>query len=158
MKIPIIIECIIQKAEKCFKYLLINGIENPTMTIQEQNPEIISISWNSNIERKRYEWDCMSIAIYYGEMENVKILEEKCIEKGSKPVHIEAAILSYRNVIAKEIINKMKENNQNKKTKDEVLKIGIIASVKNNNIKGADINAKDIVDQIIIIFFFIKMI
>ena len=37
MKIPIIHECIIKKATNCFKFLLINGIEDPTM--QDQNPE-----------------------------------------------------------------------------------------------------------------------
>ena len=38
MKFPIMIECIIQKASKYFKYLLINGIEDPTTTTQDQNP------------------------------------------------------------------------------------------------------------------------
>ena len=38
MKIPIIIECIIQKAIKCFKYLLINDIEDLTKIMEEQNP------------------------------------------------------------------------------------------------------------------------
>ena len=77
----------------------------------------------------------MAIATYYGEVEIAKILEEKGIEKGDKPSHIEAALLSYRNAIAKEIINKMKENNENEEI---TLNIGLIASIKSNNIKGAE--------------------
>ena len=38
MRIPFIIECILEKAPNCFKLLLINEIEDPTVTIQEQNP------------------------------------------------------------------------------------------------------------------------
>ena len=110
MEIPIIIETIIKKATQCFKYLLINGIEDPTITMQDQNPETV-YDWNirETIKIKRYKWDCMAMAIYYGEVEIVKILEEKGIEKGSKSAHIEAALLSHRNAIAKEIINEMKE-------------------------------------------------
>ena len=126
MKIPIITECIIEKATKCFKYLLINGIEDPTITIRESG---------FSMERQ-YEWDCMAVAIYYGEDEIVKILEEKGIEKGSKPSHIGAAILSYRNAIVKEIINEMKEKNENNEI---ALNIGLNASGKNNNIKGAEL-------------------
>ena len=59
---------------------------------------------------KRYEWDCMATAIYFGKKEIIKILEDKGIEKGKNPTHIEAAILSYRNMIAKEIIEDMNEN------------------------------------------------
>ena len=39
MKIPIIIECIIEKAVKYFKYLLINGIKDPTITMKDLRPE-----------------------------------------------------------------------------------------------------------------------
>ena len=63
MKIPILIYCVIQKAIKCFKYLLINGIDDPTLTMQEENPDPQDLCW---INRHRYEWDCMAIAIYYG--------------------------------------------------------------------------------------------
>ena len=35
MNIPIFNECIIQKAMKCFKYLLINEIGDPTTTMQQ---------------------------------------------------------------------------------------------------------------------------
>ena len=153
MKIPIIIECIIQKAIKCFKYLLINGIEDPTLTMQDQNPEILYNYSDQKTERKRYEWDCMAVAIYYGEMEIVKILEEKGIEKENNPKYINAAIFAYRNRIAKEIIKQLKEKNENKKRDEAVFLQGLIASAKNNNIEGAemlinngaDINAKEII-------------
>ena len=67
-------------------------------------------------------------------MEIIKILEELGIEKGKISAHLEAALLSYRNSIAKEIIIKMKEKNMN-----EFLIIGLLASAKSNNIKGADL-------------------
>ena len=152
MGIPIINECIIQKATNCFKYLLINGIEDPTITIQDQNPypadNFMHNFWKSE---HKYEWDCMAIAIYYGEVEIMKILEEKGIEKGNNPSHIEAAILSYRNGIVNEIINQLKEKNE--KINNDLLLIGLIASTNNNNIKGfemvlnngADLNAFEII-------------
>ena len=182
MKIPIIIECIIQKAMKCFKFLLINGIEDPTKTMQELNPDMNNKYWRSS---NHYEWDCLAIAIYYGEVEIEGILEEKCIKKGSRKGHLEAAVLSYRNSITKEISIQMKMNGLN-------LNYGLLASVKNNNIKlgdffinetcfhygqiykyplhiaamnnskemgqiliskGAEINAIDIISQIIIILY-----
>ena len=75
MKFSIINECIIEKATKCFKYLLINGIEDPTIIIQEQNPypenTLGYITWKSD---HLYDWDCMGLAIYYGEVEIIKIL------------------------------------------------------------------------------------
>ena len=124
MNIPIIIECIIQKAQKCFKYLLINGIENP-MTKSSQH-----------VGLKSYEWDCMGFAIYQGEDEIMKILEENGIEKVNNPIYLEAAILSYRNKIAKEIIFKMKENEE---MNNDVLMAGLIASTRNSNIKGVEL-------------------
>ena len=150
MEIPIIIYTIIQKASKCFKYLLINGLEDPTITMKNQSGNLL----------KEYEWDCMGSAIYYGEVEIMTILEEKGIEKGNKSAHIEAAILSYRNTIAKKIIKQAKENYEN--MIDTLLNMGLIASVKNNNIEGAEllinnganINAKNIIYQIIILFYF----
>ena len=109
----------------------------------------------TNQRIKRYEWDCLAIGIYYGEVEIVKILEEKGIEKGKSSSHIEAAILSYRNKDVKEIITKMNERNYH------ILKRGLRASAKNNNIKGAEllinkganINEIDILYQNLIIFF-----
>ena len=78
----------------------------------------------------------MSVAIYYGEITIIKILEERGIEKGSQLIHFEAVILSVRNGLAKEMINKMKEN---EKLNDEILHVSFIASTKNNNIKGAEL-------------------
>ena len=85
-------------------------------------------------------------------------MENRGIEKGTNPTHIESAILSYRNMIAKEIIEDLKEN---KKQIQNILNLSIIASAKNNNVKGveflmtkgADINVKDIIYLNIIILF-----
>ena len=44
--------------------------------------------------------------------------------------HIEAAILSYRNTIAEEILDGMNE---------DLLNFDLISSAKNNNIKGAEL-------------------
>ena len=191
MEIPIIIECIIQKASKCFKYLLINEIEEPTITMQNSGFIIGSPS--------EYEWNCMAIAIYYGEIGMMKILEDKGTEKGNQSSHIEAAIFSFRNPIIKEIMNRIKEKDE--ETIKIILNKGILTTIKSNNIsgfeflneegknmimkltfdsgrkplhiavennskemiellikKGANINAIDIIFQIIIIFLLTKTI
>ena len=109
MKIPIIIYSIIENSTQCFKYLLLNGIGSPTSFMEEENPDPNDKNWKSS---HKFDWDCMSTAIYYGRVEIVKILEENGITKGSKPEHLEAAILSYRNGSAKEIINQMIENDE----------------------------------------------
>ena len=36
MKIPIIQYCVIKKAMQCFKFLLVNGYDNPTKTMEEK--------------------------------------------------------------------------------------------------------------------------
>jgi len=70
--IPVIIECIIQNAIKCFKYLLINDIDDPKDTMQEQNVELhYDLSHRSWIPFPKYEWDSIAIAIYYGNFENI---------------------------------------------------------------------------------------
>ena len=84
---------------------------------------------------KRYEWDCMATSIFFGNKEIIKILEEKGIEKGKNPTRIEAAILSYRNMIAKKIIEDLNENTEETQN---ILKISITASAKSNNIKGVE--------------------
>ena len=143
MIIPIMIYCIIQKAPKCFKYLLINGIDDPTKKMRDQNPESV-FDINTHIDIKRYEWDCMDIAIYSGNMEIVKILEEEGFEKENNFSHLEAAILSYRNKIVKEIINQIKEKSEkNKIINGKVLTRGLLLSGKNNNIIGAELLLKN---------------
>ena len=106
----------------------------------------------------------MATAIYFGNKEIIKILEERVIENGKNATHIEAAILSYRNQIAKEVIEDLNENNEQIQN---ILNLSITASAKNNNIKGveflmtkgADINAKVIIYlNMDIILFLIKVI
>ena len=76
MKIPLIQYCIMKKAIECFKYLLVNGFDDPNKTMNEL--------WNPieffRKEIQRYKWDCMATAIYFGNKEIIKILEEKGIE------------------------------------------------------------------------------
>ena len=149
MEIPLIQYCIIKNAIECFKYLLVNGYDDPNKTMEDQYPSYTWDSQNNRIEIKRYKWDCMATAIFFGNNEIIQILEVKGIEKGKNPAHIEAAILSYRNLIAKTIIEDQNENNEQIQ---DILNLSIIASAKNNNIKGikflitnvVDINAPDI--------------
>ena len=80
---------------------------------------------------------------------HTKLLEFKGITKGKNPTNVEAAILSFRNLIAKEIINEIKEEKENI---EQLLTTGLFTSTKNNNIiggkllieEGANINARDI--------------
>ena len=148
MEIPLIQYCIMKKAIECFKYLLVNGFDDPNKTMEEQNPHFFyNNTFHQRIYIKQYEWDCMATAIFFGNNEIIKILDEKGIEKGKNATHIEAAILSYRNMIAREIIEDL---NEEKKQIKNILNLSITASAKNNNIKGveflmtkgADINAK----------------
>ena len=131
MVIPLLQYCIIKNAIRCFKYLLVNGYGDPNrVMIENVSYRVYRFMTESRI--KRYEWDCMATAIYFGNMEIVKILEVKGINKCNSG-HIEAAILSYRNEIAKEI---MDEINETKDKIESLLSNSIIASAKNNNIKG----------------------
>ena len=77
----------------------------------------------------------MATAIFFGNKEIIKILEEKGIEKGKNPTHIEAAILSYWNLIAKEIIADLNDKNGQIQY---ILNISITALAKNNNIQGIE--------------------
>ena len=43
MQIPLIQYCIMKKAIECFKYLLVNGYDDPNKTIEEQKSEYKSI-------------------------------------------------------------------------------------------------------------------
>jgi len=135
--IPILLYSIIHKSTKCFKYLLMNGIGDPNNDILKDRQNRMFHNVNVN----QYEWDCMAIAIYYGAIEIIKILEERGIRKGKNPGHIEAAILSYRNGIAKEIINNMRENNE--RLTNQIFNKHLLASVKSNNIKGLEIFFKN---------------
>ena len=135
MEIPLIQYCIMKKAIECFKYLLVNGFDDPNKTMDEQNPSYTYDSQDNRIEIKRYEWDCIATAIYFGNKEIIQILELRGIEKGNNPAHIEAAILSYRNLIAKQLIDDFNENNEQIQN---ILNPSIISSAKNNNIKGVE--------------------
>ena len=147
MTIPILQFCLIEKAIKCFKYLLINGMDDPANTMQEQNPNPDNQN-SPNIHR--YEWNCITTSIYFGEMEIVKILaQETSIQLGDKYDHIHAAILSYRNVFVKELLTYVEEKDQTKMKK--FLNLALFSSAQNNNInilmylisKGANINSKN---------------
>ena len=136
MKIPLIQYCIIKKAIKCFKYLLVNGYDDPRKTMEEQNPEHFYDSKTLNTKTiKRYEWNCMATAIYFGNKEIIKILEDKGIKEEKNLSCVEAAILSYRNEIVEQIIDEIKE----KATIKKLLKIAIFTSCISNNIKGTEL-------------------
>ena len=161
MQIPLIQYCIMKNAIKCFKYLLINGFDDPSRNMEEQIPK--RKNWrHKKVEIKRYVWDCMTTAIFFGNNEFVRILEFRGIEKGQNAAHVEAAILSYKNKLAKEIF----ENLNKKEEKENILNVCLMASAKNNNIegveylmtKGAKVNAIDIIYLNIKIVFFIKII
>ena len=142
-KIPLIQYCIQKNAIECFKYLLVNGYDDPNKTMIELNQ-------NEN----RHEFDCLASAIFFGNKEIIGILEDKGIQKGKNASHIEAAILSYRNHIAKEIVDEIIEKNE-KIEIEHNLSIGIISSSKNNNIKGGELlirNGANINTNNIIIF------
>ena len=126
--------------------IMINNNNDIRKAMDEQNPEIFSeLITQQNPENKTFEWDSMAIAIFLGNNKIVRILKEKGIEIENYPPHIEAAILSYRNAFASEIIGTIKVLNK------EFLNKSILSSAKNNNIKGgqlliengANINAKD---------------
>ena len=101
MRIPLLQYCIMKRAIECFKYLLINGYDDPNKTMEIQNNK-----------QHCYKWDCMTLAIYFGNKEIIKILESRGIEKRRLPDHIEAAILSYRNESVKEYLDEMIEKNE----------------------------------------------
>ena len=104
MEIPLIQYCVMKEANKCFKYLLINGFDDPKKIMKERNPLSFNDSQGNIINIKRYEWDCMTTVIFFGNRVMFCLLVEKDIMIGTNATHIEAAILSYRNMIAKEII------------------------------------------------------
>ena len=55
-----------KKAIECFKYLLVNGYDDPNKIMEELNPEYFyDKNTYERIYIKRYEWDCMATAIYF---------------------------------------------------------------------------------------------
>ena len=155
MKIPLLQYCVMKNAIKCFKYLLVNGYDDPNKTMKDQNPNPNPNSYPlKGTKRALYKWDCMATAIYFGESEIVKILEERGFKD---PVHIEAAILSYRNHIVEIYLDEININN---------FYCDILAAIRSRNIKGAelliskgaDINEKDIIYHNRIVLFLIKII
>ena len=138
-RIPLIQYCIMKNAIECFNFLLVNGYDDPKKVMNNQNPCTFLFTKNYIYEEDHlYEWDCMATAIYFGNMEIIKILESRGIKKGTNPVHIEAAIFSYRNKIAEEILNEMNEGEMQNYVGNN-LDIGILTSAKVNNIKGAQL-------------------
>ena len=141
MKIPILHYCVMKKAIKCFKFLLLNGVD-PSQTLSKKK----------FFEHNEYEWDCISIAVCFGEWEMMKILEERGINKLNNPNVWQAAALTHRNKLLKLLIS----NKDQIDNFEECLKKGLLGAIKGNNFKGiiiliskgADINAKDIISQI----------
>ena len=90
MDIPILHYCIMKKAIRCFKFLILNGANTSLeLKIDEDN------------ENHEYKWDCMTISICFGEWEMMKILEERGINKLNNPNVWEAAALTHRNNLLK---------------------------------------------------------
>ena len=136
MKIPIIQYCIMKKAIECFKYLLVNGYDDPNNLMEKQNPfEFYDEKSRQRKKFKRYVWDCMATAIYFENKVIIKILEDKGIEKVINQRNIEAAILSYRNLIAEEI----DELNGNNIIIQNFSDFGLLTAGKSNNIKGSEL-------------------
>ena len=143
MEIPILHYCIMKKAIKCFKFLILNGA-NPSLTLQYQ----LTID---EYDEYKYEWDCMAVGAYFGEIEMMRILEERGINKLNNPNVWEAVTLSHRNQFLHLFISRKDEI----PNFEECLRKGLKGSVKGNNLKafklliskGADIDAKDIIHQ-----------
>ena len=83
MKIPLIQYCIMKNAIKCFKYLLVNGYDDPNQIMKPETLYYIWIDFDESLEIKQYEWDCMATAIFFGNKEIMKILEDKGIQKNN---------------------------------------------------------------------------
>ena len=141
MKIPIVHYCVMKKAMKCFKFLILNGAD-PSQTLKNKK------SW-----KHEYKWDCISIAICFGEWEMMRILEVRGIDKFNNPKAWKAAALTHRNHLLKQFIE-MKEEIDHSLLK-KCLEKGLLEATKGNNLKatiilisnGADINAKYIIYQ-----------
>ena len=178
MNIPILDYCVIKKALKCFKFFILIGAD-PTVKLSQIQSTIQPKQQASNqrsrfghfsFRRKQnqpnvqpkqhYEWDCISIAICFGEWEMVKILEERGIKKQNNTKVWEAAALTHRNNLLKLFISNKEEIDNS--LFEECLQKGLEGAIKGNNLKeriilisaGADINAKDIIYQNIKLIIF----
>ena len=134
-----------KNALKCFKYLLVNGYDDPNRVMLKDKrrfkPSHRKVIKSSHLKRiakiQGYEWDCMATAIFFGNQEIMKILENRRIQTKMNSKYIEAAILSYRNSIAAKIIEELNNNNNS-------INEAIFVSAKNNNIKGAELLMRQI--------------
>ena len=159
MKIPLIQYSIMKNAIECFKYLLVNGYDDPNKTMEEDNPNSANYNWKNE---HRYQWNCMATAIYFGNNEIIKILENRRAENRQNLTYIEAAILSYRNANVTKILDELQNSDEFK----NYLNTGFLAAAKSNNLKeaeillskGARINIKDIIYLYIKIIFFFTII
>ena len=91
IRIPLIQYCIMKNAIECFKYLLVNGYDDPKKIMEETNNILVFGFESEDFLIERYEWDSMATAIYFGNGEIIKILEEKIIQRGENETHFEAA-------------------------------------------------------------------
>ena len=159
MEIPLIQYCIMKNAIECFKYLLVNGYDDPNKTMEEDNPNSANYNWKNE---HRYQWNCMATAIYFGNNEIIKILENRRAENRQNLTYIVAAILSYRNANVTKILDELQNSDEFK----NYLNTGFLAAAKSNNLKeaeillskGARINIKDIIYLYIKIIFFFTII
>lgn len=143
MKIPILHYCVMKKAIKCFKFLILNGA-NPFLKLSYSIE-----SDGDSIPGDKYQWDCMSVATCFGEWEMIKILEYVRITKPIDSNDWEAAALAHQNQALKNLI--LNRSILNQSQFKECLNKAIFGAVKGNNLeglrlllkKGANINAKD---------------
>ena len=162
LKIPLLQYCLMKKAFRCFKFLLMTGLDNPRRTCEEQNPnsENHFFCWKSY---HRYEFDCIATAIFLGETGIAKTLEEKGFPRSANSLSVESAILSYRYPTVEEIISEIEE--YNKDIYKATLNRSLFASAKCNFVrvgeylirKGANVNATDIFPENILLLFLMKM-
>ena len=145
MKIPLLQYCIMKNAIKCFKFLLINGYCDPNKTMKDHETHYI-YTLGSRKRIRRYKWNSLATAQYFGNKEIVRILESRVnnneIMRNIKSLsYIEASVFSYQNSIIEQIIEDM-EQNQNQEYYKKILNQGIITCSKNNNIHGAKLVIK----------------
>ena len=73
MKIPLIQYCIMKKAIKCFKYLLVNGLDDPQKNMLEQNPKkFFDPTTHNSYKINRYEWNLRKVELPVSKKGNIK--------------------------------------------------------------------------------------